>query len=70
VVVLAGRGSPVPVVIARSADVAQDAAALLKALAAEVGGRGGGTSSLAQGGLTATADAVLAAARRRLLQEN
>lgn len=66
VVVLAGRGTPVPVVVARSADVALDAAALVRDLASELGGRGGGTAALAQGGLTATADAVVDAARRRL----
>jgi alanyl-tRNA synthetase len=68
VVVFTGRGSPVPVIVARSTDVSIDAAALLRELASELGGRGGGTASLAQGGLTATADAVVEAAKRRLSQ--
>ena len=70
VAVLTGRGTPVPVVIARSADVALDAAAVLRDLVAELGGRGGGTAAMAQGGLTASAEAVLAAARTRLSQSN
>ncbi len=68
VVVFTGRGTPVPVVVARSTDVSIDAAALLREIASELGGRGGGTASLAQGGLTATADAVVEAAKRRLFQ--
>ena len=65
----AGRGTPVPVVVARSTDVSVDAAVLLREIASELGGRGGGTASLAQGGLTATADAVVAAAKRKLSQQ-
>ena len=60
--------APVPVVVARSTDVSIDAAALLREIASELGGRGGGTASLAQGGLTAAADVVVAAAKRRLSQ--
>jgi len=69
VVVFAGRGAPVPVVVARSTDVSIDAAVLLREIVSELGGRGGGTASLAQGGLTATADAVVAAAKRKLSQQ-
>jgi alanyl-tRNA synthetase len=70
VVVLVGRGEPVPVVVARSADSSLDAAALLRALVTELGGRGGGTAALAQGGLTSSADAVLVLARERLSRSN
>ena len=42
--------SPALVVIARAADVAVDAAAVLKALVARFGGKGGGKPDLAQGG--------------------
>jgi alanyl-tRNA synthetase len=66
VAVLTGAGTPVPVVVARSADSTLDAAALLRDLAAEFGGRGGGTAAMAQGGLTAPAGAILAGARLRL----
>jgi alanyl-tRNA synthetase len=66
VVVMTGRGTPLPVVVARSADVSLDAAALLRELAAELGGRGGGTAAMAQGGLGGRADAVLSFARARL----
>jgi alanyl-tRNA synthetase len=68
VAVFTGRGTPVPVVVARSTDVSIDAAALLREIASELGGRGGGTAALAQGGLTATPDAIVASARRRLSQ--
>jgi alanyl-tRNA synthetase len=70
VVVLTGRGTPLPVVVARSVDVALNAAALLGELAAELGGRGGGTAAMAQGGLGASADAVLSSARARLSRSN
>jgi alanyl-tRNA synthetase len=63
VTVLAGDGHPAPVVVARSADVAFDAAAWLSRAASVLGGRGGGRPELAQGGLAATADEVLAYAR-------
>jgi alanyl-tRNA synthetase len=66
VAVFTGRGTPVPVIVARSTDVSVDAAALLREIASELGGRGGGTAAIAQGGLAASPDAVLDAARRRL----
>ena len=66
VVVFTGRGAPVPVIVARSTDVSLDAAALLRDLASELGGRGGGTPVIAQGGVAANPEAVLDAARRRL----
>ena len=68
VVVFTGGGTPMPVVVARSTDVSIDAAALLREIATELGGRGGGTATMAQGGLTATPDAVAAVVRRRLSQ--
>jgi alanyl-tRNA synthetase len=66
VVVLTGDGNPTPVVVARSADVSMDGGAWMKQATAELGGRGGGRPELAQGGLTAPADQVLAFARRTL----
>jgi len=66
VVVMTGDGEPTPVVVARSADVAVDAAAWMKRAAGELGGRGGGRPEMAQGGLTARADQVLEFARRTL----
>ena len=60
--------SPVSAVIARSGDVSADAAALLKQLIAEFGGKGGGRPELAQGGgLTADAQTIVARARALLL---
>lgn len=69
VVVLVGSGEPCPVVVARSVDVAFDAAAFMKAAASAIGGRGGGRADLAQGGLAATGDAVLAFARQALADD-
>ena len=68
VVVLTGTGQPpsgqpVPVVVARSADVALDAGAWMKKATAALGGRGGGRAELAQGGLPVSAERVLAFAR-------
>lgn len=48
--VLIGGAAPVQVVIARAPDAQGDAAALLKALIAKFGGRGGGKPEAAQGG--------------------
>jgi alanyl-tRNA synthetase len=64
--VLTGAGSPVPVIVARSADVAFDAGAFMKHAAARFGGRGGGRPELAQGGLTASPEAIRAFAREEL----
>jgi alanyl-tRNA synthetase len=50
VAVLVTASSPVSAVIARAADLSVDAAAVLKQLTAEFGGRGGGRPELAQGG--------------------
>jgi alanyl-tRNA synthetase len=65
-VVLIGGGEPAVVVAARSTDVAFDAAAFITQAAGELGGRGGGRADLAQGGLNAGTDAIVAFARRVL----
>jgi alanyl-tRNA synthetase len=63
-VVLVGRSSPAPLVVARAADVLLDSAAVLKQIIARFGGKGGGRPDLAQaGGVQAAADEILAAAR-------
>jgi alanyl-tRNA synthetase len=67
VVALAGEGQPLPIVVARSADVAVDCAAVLRRITGQFGGRGGGRADIAQGGVPAPADAVLAAVRGALL---
>jgi alanyl-tRNA synthetase len=66
VVVFIGEGSPTPVVVARSADVAFDAGAWIKRATAELGGRGGGRPEQAQAGLAAAPDRVREFARRTL----
>jgi alanyl-tRNA synthetase len=66
VAVLAGDGQPLPVVVARSADVELDAGAWLKQAIAMLGGRGGGRPEMAQGGLGASAERALAFAREKL----
>ncbi len=59
--------SPALVVIARAADVPVDAGAVLKALVAQYGGKGGGKADLAQGGgLTGDIAAIVEAARAAL----
>lgn len=49
VAVVIGHGTPAPVVVARSSDVAFDAGGCMKAMTTAVGGRGGGRAELAQG---------------------
>jgi alanyl-tRNA synthetase len=67
VAVLVGDARPALAVVARSADVPLDAAALFKALVGRFGGKGGGRPDLAQGGgLDAAGDAILDAARAAL----
>jgi alanyl-tRNA synthetase len=59
--------SPALVVIARAADVPVDAGAVLKALVAQFGGKGGGKADLAQGGgLIGDIAAIVEAARAAL----
>jgi alanyl-tRNA synthetase len=63
-VVLVSAATPALVVVARSADVGVPAQQLLASLIARFGGRGGGRPELAQGGgLVASAEAILEAAR-------
>ena len=66
-VALFSSSPPAFAVVARSADVDRDAAAILKRLIEQFGGRGGGRRDLAQaGGLTGTVDDMCAAARELL----
>ena len=63
-VVLASASTPALVVVARSADVRASAQQILAALVAQFGGRGGGKAEFAQGGgLNASPEAILEAAR-------
>lgn len=63
-VVLVSTSSPVLLVAARSPEVAHACDSLVKSVAAEFGGRGGGRPEFAQAGaLAASPDAVLAQAR-------
>lgn len=67
VAALFSTSAPVAVVIALSADRTVDAAAVLRALNARFGGRGGGKPELAQGGgLTGSLDDMIAATRELL----
>jgi alanyl-tRNA synthetase len=66
VTVLVGTGQPAPIVIARSADVAFDAARWMSTATAKFGGRGGGRPELAQGGVTAAPEEILAFARETI----
>ena len=68
VAVLVTSASPVSIVVSRSADVsAVDAAGVLKTLLGRFGGKGGGRPEMAQGGgLEASAESVVAAARALL----
>jgi alanyl-tRNA synthetase len=62
--VLLSEPGPASIVIARSADLAVDSGAVLKALVAKHGGKGGGRPELAQGGgITASPADVLQSAR-------
>jgi alanyl-tRNA synthetase len=67
VVVLLSATPPALAVIARGHAATADAGALLKALIAQFGGKGGGKPDLAQGGGLAGSPVDLAAAVRRLL---
>jgi len=63
VAVVMGDDTPVPVIVARAGDVSFDAAAWIKAVTTALGGRGGGRPELAQGGVAASVDKVLAFAQ-------
>jgi alanyl-tRNA synthetase len=70
-VVLVSTSTPALVVVARSADMKASAQQLLATLIAKFGGRGGGKPELAQGGgLNASADAILEAARSESLTKS
>lgn len=65
--ILIGGPAPLSLVVARAADVGIDAAAIVRALTARFGGKGGGRPELAQaGGLNASSDEVIATARSLL----
>jgi alanyl-tRNA synthetase len=66
IAVVAGGGRPIPVVVARSADVSFDANAWMAKAIAALGGRGGGRPELAQGGIGADAEQVMTFARDTL----
>jgi alanyl-tRNA synthetase len=64
VVVLVSTSTPALAVVARSSDVALSAQTILSTLIGKFGGRGGGRPELAQGGgLSGSAEEILAAAR-------
>ncbi|HMD33400.1 MAG TPA: DHHA1 domain-containing protein, partial [Vicinamibacterales bacterium] len=63
IAVFASTSRPSLVVIARASDVELHAQQLLASLILRFGGRGGGKSDLAQGGLNGAADQIIAAAR-------
>ena len=66
-VALFTAASPALVVVASHAAAGLDAGATLKALVAQFGGKGGGKPDLAQGGgLNASSDALVTAARKLL----
>ena len=66
VAILAGDGQPTPVAVARSNDVAFDAGAWLKLAIGALGGRGGGRSDQAQGGIPAEGEKIVTFARESL----
>ena len=67
-VAVVSASQPALVVVARAADVALDASAVLKALIGRFGGKGGGKPDLAQGGgLVGDVNEIVAAARDLLV---
>jgi alanyl-tRNA synthetase len=66
VAVLIGGGQPTPIVVARSADVSFDAGVLVRAVTTTLGGRGGGRAELAQAGVAAASDRIVAFVRHAL----
>jgi alanyl-tRNA synthetase len=66
VVLLAGGGTPTPVVFARASDVQIDSGRIIAAAVKRLGGRGGGRPELAQGGLPAAPEAIIACVRELL----
>lgn len=69
IAVLVGSGTPNAIVAARAADVPLDAAAIVKAVTAQFGGKGGGRPELAQGGgMNAAPDDIVRFAAEELKQ--
>ncbi len=66
IAVLVGGGAPAPIVVARAGDVALDSGALIRAVTAGLGVRGGGRPELAQGGVSAAPDEIVAFVRQAL----
>jgi alanyl-tRNA synthetase len=67
VAVLVSDPPPAAIVVARAAGLSQDAGALLRAIVARHGGKGGGRPELAQGGGIASSAAEVLATARELL---
>jgi alanyl-tRNA synthetase len=63
---MVGGGQPAPVVVARGPGSAVDAAALVRAAASALGGRGGGKADLAQAGVPASPDEIVKILRQQL----
>jgi alanyl-tRNA synthetase len=62
--ILVSEPPPAAVVVARAADLSIDSSAILKAIVARHGGKGGGRPEMAQGGgLTGSAAEIIASAR-------
>jgi len=70
IAVFATTSRPSLVAVARAVDLSIDAQRLLASLIARFGGRGGGRSELAQGGLNASAQEIIAAARLSITAEH
>jgi alanyl-tRNA synthetase len=66
VAALVGSGTPAPLVIARGPEADVDAAAILKAVTGSLGGRGGGSRDVAQGGIPAAGEQVISEVRAAL----
>lgn len=63
---LVGDGTPPPVLVVKSDDVACDAGAVLRVVTEQLGGKGGGRPAMAQGAVSATPDAACEALRDAL----
>jgi len=70
VAALLSASDPALIVIARAPGVSLDAAAVLKAMLQQFGGKGGGTAELAQGGGLAGARADMAAALSQIIESS
>jgi alanyl-tRNA synthetase len=70
VAALLSAGEPALAVVARAPDVSLDAAAVLKALMQQFGGKGGGKPDLAQGGGLSGARTDMTAALRQIIESS